>query len=364
MPLPRVEETDEDFDAVRPPLVGRTPSYTGAFLLNSTYSRENFGETDNGRPDDFFEAESGLNVLHTIEPLEGNESTRLIASTQPRPLRQSLTIFSNFSIISGFSTFSKGSNLSIRSSGKTFSLRDLCKNVIEEHLWLQTARIISTSCYSQYRNLILHRFLILQLRRPGKRDIWLRIDRRAGLSPLKLAQKLGKTRANDTAQLSASEKDLTRKARQENIQIFKRPPFLGDFGVYLRVICEELLEYRVWPENCWMFCSLLQEHLGISGDGDYTFGIPVARNIASLVRQRISERVVADVAPNTIMAVLQSLAQIFIPKWQPLSFTIPKGWHNHSIAVFFAQTVYPSWGLDILPNHLLKWIASFQFPNA
>ncbi|KAF8342234.1 WD40-repeat-containing domain protein [Cantharellus anzutake] len=343
MPLPRVEESN---DAL---LSG------GA---KGVFSQEGFQETEDDHPEDFFETEPGLNALNAIEPLEDDEGAGLITGVQPPPVTQTFTTFSNSSTISNFSTFSGASTLSIRSSGKTFSLKDLCENVIGQHLWLQTARIVSTSCYSQYRNFILHRFLILQLWRPGKKDIWLRIDRRAGLSLLQLARKLGKTGANDTVQLSASEEALTGEARRENIQIFKRPPFLGDFGVYLRVISEELLEYKIWPENCWTFCSLLQEHLGISGDGDYTFGILVARNIAPLVRQRISERVMADVTPRMkIMTALQSSA-----RWQFLNLAKPRGWLGRSVWVFFTRTANLVQDSDThyRPQDILKWITDFS----
>ncbi|KAF8327761.1 uncharacterized protein EI90DRAFT_3126783 [Cantharellus anzutake] len=255
--------------------------------------------TDTGLlPLPFFETESRWDV-QDAEPIGDDES---INTDQPFLKRTSTTfsVFTNFSTISDFSTFTQGSVLSTRSAGEIFLLKDLCEKVIEKHLSLQSARIVSTSCYSQYRAILLHRFLILELRRPGKRDVWLRIERRAGLGPLSLARQLGKSRARDTAQLSASKEVLAGAAQEENIQEFKRPPSLAEFGDYLRIICEELLEYTIWQENCWMFCSLLQEHLGGSGSGHYTSGCPVAPNMASTVRDRISERVAAHVSSNAV----------------------------------------------------------------
>ncbi|KAF8338050.1 uncharacterized protein EI90DRAFT_3041422 [Cantharellus anzutake] len=209
------------------------------------------------------------------------------------------------------------------------------------------ARIVGASCYSHSRNLILHRFLILQLCRPGRKDIWLRIERRAGLGFLSLVRKLGTTPAHDTAQLSASKEALAGRARQENTQEFKRPPFLADFGEYLRVISEELLEYKIWPENCWMFCSLLQEHLGGSGDGYYTFGRAVTPNTAPFIRGKISERAAAQVTPNTIMTALHSPAWAIDRSWQPLSSAKPKGWLADSIVIYLAKIVRPAQWLDI-----------------
>ncbi|KAF8338053.1 WD40-repeat-containing domain protein [Cantharellus anzutake] len=282
--------------------------------------------------DAFFETGSG-NVLADIEPIEDNTS------------------FSNHTI----STFSNGSGLSTG----TFLLRDLCEKVIEKHLWLQMARIVSASCYSHFRNLIRHRFLILQLCRPGRRNIWLRIDRRAGLGFLSLVWKLGTTPAHDTAQLSASRETLAETAKQENTQEFNNPPFLADFGEYLRVISEELLEYKIWPVNCWMFCSLLQEHLEGSGDGYYTSGRAVTPRIALSIRGKISERAAAQVTPNTIMTALQSPAWALNRSWQPLSKAKRKGWLADSIVIFLSQIERPAPGSDYAQD-ILERIPRFE----
>ncbi|KAF8325231.1 WD40-repeat-containing domain protein [Cantharellus anzutake] len=356
MSLQCIEEIDEDFDSGHPPLI-RNALTSGGELSSIIFSQRS-GEIEDQHPESFFGTASGLNVL---EPIEDNESIHLTTGTLARTFSPHSN--ANFSTLSVFSTFSNGSVLSIRSSGGSYSLKDLCDNVIDKHLWLQMTRIISTSCFSQYINFVRHRFLVLQLRRPGKRDMWLRIDRRAGISLLSLVQKLGKTRAHDVAQLSASEEALIGKASRENIQNFKKQPFLGDFGVYLRIVSEELLEYKVWPENCWMFCSLLQEHLGTSGDGHYTFGGSIARNIAPLIRGRISERVATNVTPNTIMTALQSQGSISNPPWQPLDFVKPRGWLPHSIGTFLAKIAYPAQGLDARQHShdILEWITDSSF---
>ncbi|KAF8338042.1 WD40-repeat-containing domain protein [Cantharellus anzutake] len=346
MPLPRVvEETDEDFDSVHHALHDTSTS-SETSPPSAIFSLGNAGtEDEDPFADAFFETESGMNVLDDIEPIEDNKSTEFATGTRPLFLKRTPTTFStfsNFSTISDFSTFSNGSVLSTRSTGRTFPLRDLCEKVIEKHLWLQMARIVSASCYSQSRNLILHRFLILQLRRPGRNDIWLRIDRRAGLGILSLVRKLGTTPAHDTVQLSASKEALAKTARQENMQEFKRQPFLADFGEYLRVISEELLEYKIWPENCWMFCSLLQDHLEGSGDGYYTFGRAVAPDIAPSIRGRISERAAAQVTPNTIMTVLQNWTWALSRSWQPFRIA----WDGHSIAMILAKIVCAAQGSE------------------
>lgn len=50
--------------------------------------------------------------------------------------------------------------------------------LIRSHTSLQRAAILSTEGYKQRRNTILHRFLVLELRRQDRSPIWLRIDRR------------------------------------------------------------------------------------------------------------------------------------------------------------------------------------------
>ncbi|KAF8337105.1 uncharacterized protein EI90DRAFT_110700 [Cantharellus anzutake] len=245
-------------------------------------------EIEDEDPESFFETQLGFNVLHSsIEPID-NDSTKSHSLAQTS---------ATYSTISGFSTFSGGSLIPFRRAGCTYPLRDLCEEVIEKHVWLQIARIVSTSCYCFYRNLILHRFLLFQLRRPEKKDIWMRIDRTAGLSLFRLIMKRGKTHIGDI--FSAAKEALIKRARRENDQTFKRLPFLGDFCIFFRVIAEEMLEYKTWPETSWVFCSIVQEYLGISGDGHYAFGGPITRNTAPLIRSRIL-RMVTYVTPNTV----------------------------------------------------------------
>lgn len=76
-------------------------------------------------------------------------------------------------------TFTNASKDSIDLDGqpRTFTLSQLC-DFIAKHPSLQTAGIVSCSCYAQRTSLlVIHRFLILQLRRTGRKDVWLRLDR-------------------------------------------------------------------------------------------------------------------------------------------------------------------------------------------
>lgn len=78
------------------------------------------------------------------------------------------------------------------------SLADVC-NYIDDHRSLQTAEIVSTECYSQPAGAVTHRFIILELRRQGRKDVWLRLDRRRGenVSLFRFLAVSGITKAND-----------------------------------------------------------------------------------------------------------------------------------------------------------------------
>lgn len=78
------------------------------------------------------------------------------------------------------------------------SLPDVC-NYIDEHRSLQFAEIVSTECYSEKAGAVTHRFVLLELRRPNRKDVWLRLDRRRGenVSILRFLAVSGITKAND-----------------------------------------------------------------------------------------------------------------------------------------------------------------------
>lgn len=79
----------------------------------------------------------------------------------------------------------------------TISLRALLQ-VIEAHRSLQDARIIQVDSY-QNAKIPFHRFIILQLEREGRKQIWLRIDRRRDKTKTigNFAWKAGTSPAND-----------------------------------------------------------------------------------------------------------------------------------------------------------------------
>ena len=77
------------------------------------------------------------------------------------------------------------------------SVSQLC-DVIKQHRSLRRAEILSTQCYTEFNGRVVHRFLILELHREGRKDIWLRLDRRPGQSTWQLLLAVGKAPAKDT----------------------------------------------------------------------------------------------------------------------------------------------------------------------
>jgi len=56
-------------------------------------------------------------------------------------------------------------------------LEEFC-DLIREHRSLQKAEILSTETHCKMNGPVPHRFLLLELRREGSKDLWLRLDRR------------------------------------------------------------------------------------------------------------------------------------------------------------------------------------------
>lgn len=48
---------------------------------------------------------------------------------------------------------------------------------------------------------------------------------------------------------------------------------------------------RLDQENCYFFCSLIQQHLGAENDGRFVFGILPYPDLAQTVRDRVKERI-------------------------------------------------------------------------
>ena len=88
---------------------------------------------------------------------------------------------------------------------RAFTLEQLC-DFIAKHPSLESARIVICCSYRQRSAFysVTHRFLVLQISRPGRDDVWLRLDRgrSAEVGLAEFASNLGVTSANDMASLS------------------------------------------------------------------------------------------------------------------------------------------------------------------
>ncbi|KAF8314085.1 hypothetical protein DL93DRAFT_2080589 [Clavulina sp. PMI_390] len=94
-------------------------------------------------------------------------------------------------------TFTNASTSTVISYGVLqMSLSELCSIIIERPS-LYFAEILSIECYSERVSFITHRFLILHLRRKGRKDVYLRMDRRAGVGLARLLSTSGVSSARD-----------------------------------------------------------------------------------------------------------------------------------------------------------------------
>lgn len=145
-------------------------------------------------------------------------------------------------------------------------LTHLC-DMIDMYPTLQEAEVISTECYTTPIRLgIVHRFLLLELRRDGLKPIWMRLDRTRNkfTSRARFVLTGGQTRANDIVsvyiivsleahqqaiqqvQISAIKGRLIpAHGRLENQQVFQNCPRLGELHHFMWVIVCELKTYRL-----------------------------------------------------------------------------------------------------------------------
>lgn len=86
----------------------------------------------------------------------------------------------------------------------SFSLQDVGA-YISSHPSLSRALILATECYAVRSGAVTHRFLVLELSRPERKAVWMRLDRfRAeSVGILKFFSASGVTKANDRVSLLA-----------------------------------------------------------------------------------------------------------------------------------------------------------------
>jgi len=120
----------------------------------------------------------------------------------------------------------------------------------------------------------------------------------------------------------------------ENVLNFKSAPTLGNFRHFLIIFCEELLEYHVWPENCWFLCSLLQEYLAAEGGGVFGPGTLIYPDLGIQIRRTIHTRVYSHDYYFCLVKANVSLTSTFDPKpqWHPSDGSPPLRYEINSLS--------------------------------
>lgn len=103
-----------------------------------------------------------------------------------------------------------------------YTVESMCA-AIDANESLQSAQIVELEGLRQWSRGVLHRFVLLRISRQEEDDVWIRIDRRAGMG---IYQNLGRTKANDQVSYSTS-RCCSEVATRSNT---------------------ELRERRVWPD--------------------------------------------------------------------------------------------------------------------
>ena len=144
-----------------------------------------------------------LGVLRTIQDVTSTISLQqsVLSLSSTNTSRPSIFSLCNGSTVS-FNRMFRGRNYTpsistVVPSYGVFSLTIVeLQTMIEEHSSLQFGEIIATEGY--FQSAITHRFIILQLRRDGRKAIWLRLERRAGRSAFNLLLSGGVAPTQDT----------------------------------------------------------------------------------------------------------------------------------------------------------------------
>jgi len=121
---------------------------------------------------DFFTGESGERLLPDCG-IPQDSFHYPYSSSDDEPSTPTFESEQSFPHASSAETVVMDSATSIHS----LSLTKFC-GLIEAHQSLQRAEIFSVECYIESIGLLLHRFLVLELRAAGEEPIFLRIDRR------------------------------------------------------------------------------------------------------------------------------------------------------------------------------------------
>jgi len=124
--------------------------------------------------------------------------------------------------------------------------------------------------------------------------VWLRLDRRPDKDASLKKLFSSNAKLDDSVEMCDDPAHLWNESRSEILVVthFKDPPHLEVLGDLLSIIETESCKYKVYPENCYFFCSVVHETLFGMGGGENVKGTPshFSLSLAPRVRARIKEK--------------------------------------------------------------------------
>ena len=141
---------------------------------------------------------------------------------------------------------------------------------IDAHRSMHGAEIVRSCTFVEKKHAAPHRCILLELHRPGRKNIWVRLERKPR-SGAALVSGKGRTPSNDVVntpmrdlvsttnnlslfKCSLATDDIAlidiEKYKLDNAQVFDSRPSLGDLRPFLGVMQETLTEYTVWSVSC------------------------------------------------------------------------------------------------------------------
>jgi len=127
-------------------------------------------------------------------------------------------------------------------------------------------KICFLGMYQEVRFTIKHTYILLGVQPSHGQLFFLRLDRAAGQDRnlwLRLRSVSSKFPPNDRVLMSCNEEPLHTPPKKvlSHVTFQRDSPCLGDLATLLRIMEQESTTYTLYPENCWFFCSVVQESL-------------------------------------------------------------------------------------------------------
>jgi len=144
-------------------------------------------------------------------------------------------------------------------------MKDLCPHLLAT----PRGQILSLMRHKELHR-VQHEFLVMRIKAPSGRILWLRLDRAAGQIQSGVRRFLSEFAARDGARVYANEDQLKNDMAPNKVKarvFFDSPPTLLHLEKLLTVITQESKIYTVWQHNCYFFASVIQEILTVRHRG-------------------------------------------------------------------------------------------------